>query len=59
MFHFTPTPLDGALIIEPQGFGDERGFFMETYSEKAYKSAGITAHFVQDNHTRSKAGVLR
>ena len=53
------TPLEGFLLIEPDCFQDERGFFLETYQEKRYKEAGITDQFVQDNQSRSKKGVLR
>ena len=53
------TQLDGVLIIEPVVHGDERGFFLETYQENRYREAGITQSFVQDNHSRSKFGVLR
>lgn len=53
------TALPGVLIIEPNIFGDQRGFFVETYSAKRYKTAGITLDFVQDNHSRSTRGVLR
>ncbi|MDP2838168.1 MAG: dTDP-4-dehydrorhamnose 3,5-epimerase, partial [Candidatus Moranbacteria bacterium] len=50
----------GLLIIEPDVFADERGFFMETFQEKRYQEAlGITEHFVQDNLSNSKKGVLR
>lgn len=59
MFKFIPTPLQWAIIIEPQVFGDERGFFMETYSKKDFQNAWIDVDFVQDNHSKSKAGVLR
>ncbi|MDD5769917.1 MAG: dTDP-4-dehydrorhamnose 3,5-epimerase [Candidatus Gracilibacteria bacterium] len=59
MFKFIQTPINGLIIIEPQVFGDERGFFMETYSKKEFENAGIDAEFVQDNHSKSKAGVLR
>lgn len=54
-----PTALPGVLIVEPDVFGDDRGFFMETYSARRYADAGIDAVFVQDNLSRSKAGVLR
>jgi dTDP-4-dehydrorhamnose 3,5-epimerase len=47
------------LIIEPRVFGDERGFFYESYNQRAMIAAGITAEFVQDNHSRSARGVLR
>jgi dTDP-4-dehydrorhamnose 3,5-epimerase len=53
------TKLEGAIIIEPKVFGDDRGFFMETYHCNRYKEAGIDLLFVQDNHSRSSAGVLR
>nr|WP_321272459.1 dTDP-4-dehydrorhamnose 3,5-epimerase [Alcaligenes faecalis] len=55
-----PTALPGVLIIEPQVFGDHRGFFKETFSAQRYQEqAGITLPFVQDNHSRSRKGVLR
>ena len=47
------------VVIEPEVFGDDRGFFMETWREEAFASAGIPAHFVQDNHSRSRRGALR
>jgi dTDP-4-dehydrorhamnose 3,5-epimerase len=53
------TELPGVLLIEPEVFGDQRGFFIETYSESRYREAGIPATFVQDNHSRSGKGVLR
>lgn len=53
------TDIDGPLIIEPKVFGDDRGFFLETYSQKRYQDAGITGHFVQDNLSMSRRGVLR
>lgn len=53
------TPLDGVYVIEPSVFGDERGFFMETYAQRDFDSLGITEEFVQDNHSKSKRGVLR
>lgn len=54
------TKLDGCLIIEPKVFGDERGFFLETFQAERYISeAGITLPFVQDNHSRSSKSVLR
>ena len=49
----------GPLIIEPRVFGDERGFFMETWNAQAFKERGIDLNFVQDNHSRSQKGVLR
>ena len=54
------TDLPGVLIIEPQVFGDARGFFLETFQAERYRQdAGITLPFVQDNHSRSARGVLR
>ncbi len=54
------TKVEGALIIEPKVFGDERGFFLESFQEKRYQElCGITDHFVQDNHSRSSKNVLR
>jgi dTDP-4-dehydrorhamnose 3,5-epimerase len=53
------TSLPGVLILEPRVFGDERGFFFESYNKKAYQKAGITTEFVQDNHSRSVRNVLR
>jgi dTDP-4-dehydrorhamnose 3,5-epimerase len=53
------TALPGVLIIEPRVFGDERGFFMETWNAEAFRAAGLDLSFVQDNHSRSSAGVLR
>jgi dTDP-4-dehydrorhamnose 3,5-epimerase len=56
----TKTDLPGVLIIEPKMFGDERGFFLETFQAERYRDlAGISLPFVQDNHSRSKRGVLR
>lgn len=54
-----PTHLDGVVIIEPEVFGDERGFFLETFQQQRYVDAGIEHPFVQDNHSRSGRGVLR
>jgi len=54
------TKIPDVLIIEPQVFGDERGFFLESFNEKVWQQAtGITKPFVQDNHSRSSKGVLR
>lgn len=54
------TALAGVKIIEPQVFGDHRGFFKETFSAQRYaEMAGIELDFVQDNHSRSRKGVLR
>ena len=54
------TELDGPVLIQPARFGDARGFFAETFRESTLgERFGITAHFVQDNHSRSARGVLR
>lgn len=53
------TPLDGALVLEPKVFADDRGFFLESYNEKLFREIGIPDKFVQDNHSFSKRGVLR
>jgi dTDP-4-dehydrorhamnose 3,5-epimerase len=54
-----PTDLPGVVIIEPQVFGDARGFFMETYNSPRYDAAGLPGVFVQDNVSKSRRGVLR
>ncbi|HET7331045.1 dTDP-4-dehydrorhamnose 3,5-epimerase [Dyella sp.] len=53
------TSLPGAVVIEPQVFGDARGYFYESYNQAKYADAGITAKFVQSNVSRSSKGVLR
>lgn len=53
------TPIEGLIIVEPQVFGDARGYFVETYNEARYAAAGITARFVQDNQSMSTFGVVR
>ena len=53
------TIIPGAIILEPSVFGDSRGFFMESFNEGQMRAAGIDAHFVQDNHSRSQRNVLR
>ncbi|WP_248806096.1 dTDP-4-dehydrorhamnose 3,5-epimerase [Pseudomonas sp. MWU13-2100] len=56
----TPTRLPGVLILEPKVFGDERGFFYESFNARAFQAAtGLDVAFVQDNHSRSQQGVLR
>ena len=56
----TPTAIGGLLILEPKIFGDERGFFLESYNQKVFDDAlGHELRFVQDNHSRSAKGVLR
>jgi dTDP-4-dehydrorhamnose 3,5-epimerase len=56
---FTPTPIADAVLIEPEVLGDARGFFMETWQQEKFKSAGIDASYVQDNHSRSSQWTLR
>jgi dTDP-4-dehydrorhamnose 3,5-epimerase len=58
-FAFKKCPIDGLIEIEPKVFGDSRGFFIETWKEKDFLSAGLTMRFVQDNMSRSVKGVLR
>ncbi len=53
------TPLQDLLLIEPRVFGDERGFFFESWNRRAFAEAGIDIDFVQDNHSRSRQGILR
>jgi dTDP-4-dehydrorhamnose 3,5-epimerase len=56
---FNTTPLQDVVLIEPQVFGDARGFFLESWQEKKFAEAGINAKFVQDNHSRSSQWTLR
>ena len=56
---FTHTELPGVIRVEPDVHGDARGFFLETYHAEKYAAGGISATFVQDNHSRSKQGILR
>ena len=58
-FKRTDTSIEGVCIIEPTVFGDERGYFMETYEKNDFEEIGIKGEFVQDNQSRSKKGVLR
>lgn len=53
------TGLEGLVLIEPRVFGDERGFFVETFSRDAWREFGVEAEFVQHNHSRSSQGTLR
>lgn len=55
----TECPIEGLYIIEPSVFGDERGYFMETYNQKDMQEAGLNMTFVQDNQSMSVKGVLR
>jgi dTDP-4-dehydrorhamnose 3,5-epimerase len=59
MAEFTPLSIPEVVLIEPRVFKDERGFFLETYQAKNYAKFGISADFVQDNHSGSQKGVLR
>ena len=54
-----PTELDGLVLLEPQVHGDERGFFVETFSRASWGELGVDAEFVQHNHSRSGRGILR
>ena len=56
---FTELELKDLIVITPNIFGDERGFFMETYNKETFFKAGLRAEFFQDNHSRSAAGVVR
>lgn len=53
------TAIPGPVIIEPQVFGDDRGFFMESWNQARFVELGLDLSFVQDNHSRSRRGVLR
>lgn len=54
-----PTRIDGLVLIEPSVHADSRGFFVETYSQRAWEELGVSARFVQDNHSRSFRGTIR
>jgi dTDP-4-dehydrorhamnose 3,5-epimerase len=56
---FEETPLPDVLLLHPQVFGDQRGFFLESWSAEAFRGAGLDLNFVQDNHSRSAGGILR
>ena len=56
---FIKTPIEDVILIEPQVFGDDRGFFMESWQSRKFAEAGIEATFVQDNHSRSSRWTLR
>ncbi|MGK2938004.1 MAG: dTDP-4-dehydrorhamnose 3,5-epimerase [Solirubrobacteraceae bacterium] len=57
--HASPTRLDGVILIEPAVHGDDRGFFHESYRENDWSAAGIPTTWVQDNHSRSRQGIVR
>jgi dTDP-4-dehydrorhamnose 3,5-epimerase len=59
MANFNKTKIDGVYIIEPKVFGDNRGYFMETYNKEDFVEAGLNMTFVQDNESKSSKGVLR
>lgn len=59
MFNIIKTEIEGVLILEPKVFGDNRGYFMETYNKKDFDEAGLKYDFVQDNQSKSTRGVLR
>ena len=56
---FDATPLPGVYLLTPRVFGDERGFFMESWNAAVFRDAGFDLDFVQDNHSRSARGTLR
>lgn len=58
-FDVQPTRLAGPMLLQPTVFGDERGFFVETYRASAMEELGITAPMIQGNHSRSRRGVMR
>ncbi len=56
---FEPTPLRDVYLLQPRVFGDQRGFFLESWNQETFRSAGFDLEFVQDNHSRSQRGILR
>jgi dTDP-4-dehydrorhamnose 3,5-epimerase len=58
-FRFEPLEIPGLIRVEPQAFGDNRGFFMEMYKRSEFESCGIREHFMQDNYSHSVRGSLR
>ncbi len=58
-FTVTPCPIEGLYEIQPKVFGDSRGYFFESWSERDFANAGLTMRFVQDNQSKSSKGVLR
>lgn len=59
MTHTIATRLAGPILLQPDAHGDKRGFFLEAYSRQAWIETGVSVDFVQDNHSRSRAGVVR
>lgn len=55
----TPTAIADVVLLEPKVFGDQRGFFLESYNERVFEQLGLPTRFVQDNHSKSLRGVLR
>lgn len=58
-FEFEKLELEGVILVKPKVFGDNRGFFMESYKKSEFVKNGITVDFIQDNHSKSVKGVLR
>ncbi len=56
---FEETPLSGVYLLQPKVFGDQRGFFLESWNRETFRQAGFEMDFVQDNHSRSRRGILR
>ena len=56
---FEETPLPGVYLVQPKVFGDQRGFFLESWNRETFRQAGFNMDFVQDNHSRSRRGILR
>ena len=56
---FEETPLPGVYLVQPRVFGDQRGFFLESWNRETFRQAGFDMDFVQDNHSRSRRGILR
>lgn len=57
--NFEATPLPGVYLVKPRVFGDARGFFLESWNADTFRNAGFDVAFVQDNHSRSRGGILR
>ncbi len=58
-FKFEKTNIDGVILIKPKVFGDNRGFFLETYEKSEFKKIDIKGEFIQENHSKSEKGVIR
>lgn len=58
-FTFIGTSIEDVFIVEPKKYGDNRGYFTETYKDSDFKQAGLNYQFIQDNQSKSKRGVLR